>query len=173
MDFEDSLNAIAKTITEKKAYVTTEEATKFSFIIPFLKILGYDVTNPKIVVPEFTADIGAKKGEKVDFAILKDGKPFILIEAKNHTENLNDHTNQLIRYFQTDQSIKFGILTNGIEYRFFTDIDCENIMDKKPFLVINLEKLKPRDTKDLEKFVCSKLDLEKIKSSAKEKKILP
>lgn len=105
-----------------------------TFIKPFLKVLGYDVFNSSVVVPEYTADIGTKKGEKVDYAIFKDSKPFILIEAKNHTENLDNHNNQLIKYFNASSSIKFAILTNGIEYIFFTDMDQVNLMDKTPFL---------------------------------------
>lgn len=170
MDFENQINSIIETIGERKALVNTEEATKMTFIMPFLKALGYDVFNPSIVVPEYTADIGIKKGEKVDYAIFKDGKPFILIEAKNHTENLDNHNNQLIRYFNTNPNIKFAILTNGIEYRFFTDIEQKNLMDKTPFLVINLEKLKPRDIKDLKRFICTDLNLDEILNIAIEKK---
>lgn len=171
MDFENQLNAIVETIAERKTLVNTEEATKMTFIMPFLKTLGYDVFNPSIVVPEYTADIGTKKGEKVDYAIFKDSKPFILIEAKNHTENLDNHNNQLVRYFNTNPSIKFAILTNGIEYRFFTDIEQQNLMDKIPFLVVNLEKLKPRDIKDLKRFICTDLNLDEILSIAMEKNI--
>lgn len=138
--------------------------------MPFLKALGYDVFNPSVVVPEYTADIGTKKGEKVDYAIFKDAKPFILIEAKNHTENLDNHNNQLVRYFNTNPSIKFAILTNGIEYRFFTDIERQNLMDKTPFLIINLEKLKPRDVKDLKRFIYTDLNLDEILNVAMEKK---
>lgn len=170
MDFENAINAIIDTISERKSLVKTEEATKMTFIIPFLKALGYDVYNPSIVVPEYTADVGTKKGEKVDYAIFKDNVPFILIEAKNHAENLDNHNNQLLRYFNTAPSIKFAILTNGIEYRFFTDMEQANLMDKIPFLVINLEKLKPRDLKDLKRFICSELDIDDILSVAMEKK---
>lgn len=101
MDFENSINSIAETIAERKNLVNTEESTKMTFIMPFLKALGYDVFDPSVVVPEYIADIGTKKGEKVDYAIFKDGKPFIYIEAKNHTENLSNHNNQLTRYFNT------------------------------------------------------------------------
>ncbi|WP_257396716.1 type I restriction endonuclease [Campylobacter lari] len=170
MDFENSINSIAETIAERKNLVNTEESTKMTFIMPFLKALGYDVFDPSVVVPEYIADIGTKKGEKVDYAIFKDGKPFIYIEAKNHTENLSNHNNQLTRYFNTSPSVKFAILTNGIEYRFFTDLDQINIMDQIPFLTINLEKLKARDIKDLKKFICSDLNLDEILNTAKEKK---
>lgn len=170
MDFENALNAIIDTISERKVLVKTEEATKMTFIIPFLKALGYDVFDPNVVVPEYTADVGIKKGEKVDYAIFKDGQPFILIEAKNHSENLDYHNSQLLRYFNTAPSIKFAILTNGIEYRFFTDIEQANLMDKIPFLIINLEKLKPRDIKDLKRFMYSELNVDDIFGVAIEKK---
>ncbi|WP_066387011.1 type I restriction endonuclease [Helicobacter himalayensis] len=170
MDFESAINTIVETISERKSLVKTEEATKMTFVIPFLKALGYDVTNPSIVVPEYTTDVGIKKGEKVDYAIFKDNKPFIMIEAKNHAENLDNHINQLVRYFKTAPSIKFAILTNGIEYRFFTDMEHQNLMDKIPFLVINLENPKARDIKDLERFIYSKLDIDDILRVAKEKK---
>ncbi|MBX1885537.1 type I restriction endonuclease [Campylobacter peloridis] len=170
MEFENSINSISQTIKDKKNLVNTEEATKMTFIMPFLKALGYDVFNPSVVVPEYVADIGTKKGEKVDYAIIKDGKPFILIEAKSHTENLDNHNNQLTRYFNTAPSIKFAILTNGIEYRFFTDLEQANLMDKIPFLIINLEKLKPRDIKDLRKFICNDLNIDDILNVAITKK---
>lgn len=169
MDFESQLNAIVETITERKEHVKTEEATKMTFVIPFLKALGYDVYNPKIVVPEYTADVGTKKGEKVDYAIFKSEKPFILIEAKNHTEDLDKHKNQLIRYFMAS-GVKFAILTNGVEYRFFTDIEKTNCMDQDPFLVVDLENLRRRDINDLKRFVCANLDLEEISSVARKKK---
>jgi len=170
MEFENSFNELANNIKERKNLIKTEEATKMAFIIPFLKILGYDVYNPNIVIPEYTADIGNKKGEKVDYAILKDSKPFILIEAKNHTENLDNHNNQLIRYFNACTDVKFAILTNGIEYRFFTDIEEKNLMDKTPFLLIDLEKPKQRDFKDLKNFVYSNLNPDEILKIAMNKK---
>src|SRR5690606_41968349 len=101
--------------------IKTEEATKTALILSFVAILGYDVFDPFEVNPEFIADIGIKKGEKVDYAILKDGAPIILIECKHYTEDLNPHNSQLFRYFHTT-SAKFGLLTNGMEYRFYTDL---------------------------------------------------
>jgi len=68
--------------------------------MPFINVLGYDVFDPTEVVPEFTADIGTKKGEKVDYAIMKDGKPIILFECKWSGADLNkEHASQLHRYF--------------------------------------------------------------------------
>jgi predicted type IV restriction endonuclease len=157
----EQIRELGKRITETKDSVTTEEATKHSYVMPFLSLLGYDIFNPKVVVPEFTSDIGTKKGEKVDYAILKDGEPLILIEVKKHNENLDNHTNQLIRYFHVTNA-KFGVLTNGIEYRFFSDLEKENIMDTKPFLVINVENFNERDLKELDKFTSKDIDVNSI-----------
>lgn len=117
MDFADQLKVLAKRVASLKEQIQTEEAAKTSFIMPFFQLLGYDVFNPLEFVPEYTADVGIKKGEKVDYAILSDGLPIILIEAKWCGEDLGKHGGQLFRYFGTTKA-KFGILTNGIEYRF-------------------------------------------------------
>ena len=116
-----------------------------------------NIFDPTVVVPEYTADIGKKKGEKVDYAIMKDDKPMILIEAKPHTEKLDRHKTQLERYFNVTEC-KFGLLTNGIEYRFYSDIEKPNVMDQAPFLVIDVLNLKERDIKQLEKFSNESLD---------------
>ncbi len=170
-DFSLQIQKLSERIESLKDKVVTEEATKTSFIMPFLNILGYDVFDPTIVVPEFTADIGRKKGEKVDYAIMHNDKPLILIEAKPHTEPLDRHKTQLERYF-TVTDCKFGILTNGIEYRFYSDLEKPNVMDKKPFLTINLLKLKDRDIKELEKFKYENLDIDNILSLAGTKKYI-
>ncbi|STQ85642.1 Uncharacterized conserved protein [Helicobacter muridarum] len=122
-----------------------------------------------MVVPEYIADVGSKKGEKVDYAIMNDGKPLILIEAKSIHENLDNHNNQLVRYF-TVTDAKFGILTNGIEYRFFSDLDEKNKMDITPFMVINMLNLKERNKRDLERFARDKLNLDAILDMANRKK---
>jgi hypothetical protein len=95
--------------------------------MPFIQALGYDVFNPLEVMPEYTCDIGTKKGEKVDYAIMKEGKPIILIECKHWAQNMDLHDNQLIRYFHVGNA-KFGLLTNGIIYRFYTDLEEKNNM---------------------------------------------
>ncbi len=169
MDFKTKIEAFADRIEKLKENVLTEEATKHSFVMPFLSALGYDVFDPTIVVPEYVADIGRKKGEKVDYAIFKDGKPLILIEVKKHLEKLDNHKTQLERYFGPTDS-KFAILTNGIEYRFFSDLDATNLMDKKPFMVIDLLNPKDREIKQLEKFTKEKLDIDKILSMASSQK---
>jgi hypothetical protein len=121
MDFKDEIKQFGDRVEKLKAQISTEEATKNAFIMPFIKALGYDVFNPLEVVPEFVADIGIKKGEKVDYAIMKEGEPTILVECKHWSENLDPHNSQLFRYFHTTKA-KFGLLSNGIIFRFYTDL---------------------------------------------------
>ncbi|HQO10511.1 MAG TPA: type I restriction endonuclease, partial [Clostridiales bacterium] len=128
MDFKDSIKQLGDRVGRLKDQILTEEATKNAFVMPFIQTLGYDVFNPLEVVPEFTADIGIKQGEKVDYAILKDGKAQILIECKWWGANLDVYNSQLFRYFHTTEA-KFGLLTNGIQYRFYTDLKETNKMD--------------------------------------------
>ena len=128
MDFNEQIKQLSKRISTLKNSVVTEEATKTSFIMPFFQILGYDVFNPTEFFPEYVADVGIKKGEKVDYAIIIDGKPCIFVECKSCNEDLDKHTSQLFRYFAA-APVKFGILTNGIVYRFYTDLEKDNIMD--------------------------------------------
>lgn len=165
MDFIDQLKGLAKRIETLKPQINTEEATKTSLIMPFFQLLGYDVFNPLEFVPEYTADIGIKKGEKVDYAILNDGQPTIIVEAKWCGEPLNRHGNQLFRYFAATKA-KFGILTNGIEYRFYTDLDEVNKMDLKPFFVVDITNLKDQDVAELKKFHKSNFDIQTVFNAA-------
>lgn len=169
MDFIDELRQFSKRIEGLKDNILTEEATKTSMIMPFFQMLGYDVFNPQEFVPEFTADIGIKKGEKVDYAIMKDNNPVILIEAKWCGENLDKHDSQLFRYFGTTPA-KFAILTNGFIYRFYTDLDEQNKMDTKPFLEVNLLDIKESYVNELKKFHKQSFDIDTIFNSASELK---
>jgi len=169
MDFKDSIKQLSDRVEKLKDNLQTEEATKNALIMPFLQTLGYDVFNPLEVVPEFTCDIGTKKGEKIDYAIFKDGNPIMLIECKHWKQDLTLHDNQLLRYFHVSKA-KFGLLTNGILYRFYTDLETPNKMDEKPFLDINLLDLKDTQIEELKKFHKSYFDVETILSSASELK---
>ncbi|MDF2678784.1 MAG: uncharacterized protein K0Q97_3138, partial [Bacillota bacterium] len=151
--------------------IETEEATKTSIIMPFFQTLGYDVFNPSEFVPEFTADVGIKKGEKVDYAILNNKEPVILIECKSIKEELTKHDSQLFRYFGTTKA-KFAILTNGVVYRFYTDLDEPNKMDEKPFLEINMLDLKDAQIPELKKFHKDNFDLNQIIDTASELKYI-
>lgn len=165
MDFNTKMKNFIERIYTIKDTLTTEEATKTALIMPFFQILDYDVFDPTEFIPEFVADIGVKKGEKVDYAIMKNGEPIIIIEAKPVTDKLKAHDSQLMRYFSVTTA-KFAILTNGIYYKFFTDLEQPNIMDSKPFLEINLLDMDENEILQLRKFAKNTFNLEVISSTA-------
>lgn len=169
MDFIDQLKQFSGRVLKLKDTIPTEEATKMSLIVPFFQILGYDVFNPDEFMPEYTADVGIKKGEKVDYAILNEGKPRILVECKWCGDSINKHASQLFRYFGTSEA-KFGILTNGIQYNFYTDLDEANKMDLTPFLVFDILDVKTSIVSELKKFHKDNFDEENIFSTASELK---
>lgn len=171
MELDEKLYSLSERIKQLKEKIQTEEATKQSLIMPFFQALGYDVFNPLEFVPEFTADVGIKKGEKVDYAILKDNEPIILIEAKPCNDDLSKHDSQLFRYFGTTKA-RFAILTNGIIYKFFSDLDQPNIMDKKPFYILDMENLSEQSISYVEKFIKTNLDIDNILNTASDLKYL-
>ena len=169
MDFKDQIKQLGERVSKLKDQINTEEATKNAFIMPFLQALGYDVFNPIEVVPEFISDIGLKKGEKIDYAIFKDGNPTILVECKHWKQNLSIHDGQLLRYFHVSKA-KFSLLTNGIIYRFYSDLVAPNKMDEKPFLEFNITEIKDNQIEELKKFHKSVFDAESISNTASELK---
>lgn len=169
MEFAEKLSQFAQRVESLKNSITTEEATKTSLIMPFFQMLGYDVFNPLEFVPEFVADVGIKKGEKVDYAIMVDNIPLILIECKPCFEDLSKHDSQLFRYFGTTSS-KFAILTNGVIYRFFTDLEDKNKMDSTPFLEFDILNLKENLIPEIKKFSKETLDVDTILGAASELK---
>lgn len=169
MDFKDSIKQLTERVAKLKDSVQTEEATKNALIMPFIQSLGYDVFNPFELVPEYTCDIGTKKGEKIDYAIMKDGQPIILIECKHWSQKLTLFDNQLLRYYHVSAA-KFGILTNGIQYKFYTDLEEPNKMDEKPFLVVDLLDIRDNQVEELKKFHKSYFDVDNIVNTASELK---
>ena len=169
MDFKDSIKQLAEKVAQLKAGILTEEATKNAFIMPFINALGYDVFNPLEVIPEMDCDLVKKKGEKIDYAIMKDGAPIILIECKHWQQDLSLHDTQLKKYFVASKA-KFGVLTNGIRYLFYTDLEDQNIMDEKPFLELDITDVKDYQLEELKKFHKSYFDIDNILNSASELK---
>lgn len=170
MDFIDHLRLLSTRIAANKDNIQTEEATKNAMIMPLIQILGYNVFDPLEVTPELVADVGTKKGEKVDYAILKDGKPIILFECKKSGADLHiNHASQLFRYFHVTEA-RFGVLTNGLVYKFFTDLEKPNKMDDKPFFEFNILECKDRDVEELKKFAKSAFDLDTILTTANDLK---
>ena len=170
LSFEDQIKEFVSTIPEKKTVIHTEETTKISLILPFIRLLGYDTTNPLTFRAEYTADIGVKQGEKVDFAILSDDHVEILIECKPMDTKLDKkHLSQLLRYFSVTEA-KLGILTNGLIYKFYTDSLDDNRMDMTPFFEFNLEEYNKKDINRLEKYTFDNFDVNKVTKNAQELK---
>lgn len=166
MDLIDKIKDLGASIPKQMDHIETEEATKNAFIMPFISALGYDVFNPTEVIPEFTADIGTKKGEKVDYAIKKDDGIIILIECKWSGAGLHqDHASQLYRYFSATEA-RFAILSNGIVYEFYSDIDEPNKMDSKPFFTFNVLDFQDHQVNELKKFTKSAFSLDDILTTA-------
>lgn len=171
MELATRLTELQKRLTQHREVLLTEEAAKTALVMPFLSVLGYDVFNPTEVIPEFTADVGTKKGEKVDYAICREGKVSILVECKpSHVELDTNHAGQLFRYFSVTDA-RLAILTNGVIYKFFSDIEKPNMMDQKPFFTFSLESFRPQDLKTIEKFAKATFDVEKIVQEAGQLKL--
>lgn len=170
MDLIDILSQIAARLPKLRETVQTEEATKNALVMPVLQALGYNVFDPFEVVPEYTADVGTKKGEKVDYVIMKNDKPAILLECKTIDMPLRvQHASQLYRYFSCTEA-RFAILTNGVSYQFYTDIEAPNKMDDKPFFDFSLDDIDAKKVAEFKKFSKSSFDLENILSNASELK---
>jgi len=171
MEFSELLSAMALKVANQRDAITTEEGTKNAFVMPFIStILGYDVFNPLEVVPEFTADVGIKKGEKIDYAIVRDGEVQMLIECKKSTEPLKiENASQLYRYFAVTNA-RIAVLTNGQVYEFYTDLDAPNRMDAKPFLVLDLLDIDETLIPELQKLSKDVFDLDSIINAAGELK---
>lgn len=173
MEIAERAQALALKIRKHKADIGTEEATKNAFVMPFIStVLGYDVFDPAEVIPEFTADVGTKKGEKIDYAIAHNGQVQVLIEVKKISEPLRiEHASQLYRYFAVTNA-RIAILTNGEAYEFYTDLDAPNRMDSKPFLVLDLSDIDDTLLPELAKLTKESFDLDSVISAAGELKYI-
>lgn len=171
MAFEDALTLLSKKVADQWEQIETEEATKTAFILPFIStVLGYDIFNPQEVIPEYTADVGVKRGEKVDYAVMDGGEVRILIECKKVSGDLTaEHAAQLYRYFSVTKA-RIAVLTNGRVYNFYTDLDAPNIMDQRPFLVLDLSDIDETLLPELRKLTKERFDLDSVVSAAEELK---
>jgi len=166
MEFVERVRELAKRSRHASKHALTEEATKTSVVLPLIQTLGFDVFNLEEVTPEFIADVGLKKGEKVDFALRIDGKLTVLIEVKPITMSLGAaQYSQLYRYFAVTEA-KLAILTNGKEVWFFSDVDEPNKMDKKPFFTFDLQSHDESQISEFAKFQKSSFSLEAILEAA-------
>lgn len=166
MDLEASMADLAAKLRQHREILETEEAAKTTLVLPFLRALGYDIFDPAEVKPEFTCDVGTKKGEKVDYALCIGGEVTVLVECKPVASELSvKHASQLFRYFAATTA-RIAILTNGVVYKFFTDSDRTNMMDEKPFFTLNLENYRKADLKHLASFQRNDFSLDQIVAQA-------
>ncbi len=166
MEIEAKLGELAQVVKEHREVLLTEEAAKNALVMPFLAALGYNPFNPSEVVPEFTCDVGTKKGEKVDYAVCSAGKVMMLVECKPASVELSiNHASQLFRYFTTTDT-RVAVLTNGVVYKFFSDIDTPNKMDDRPFFTFQLDAIRKQDIRTLERFTKAAFDIDKIVQEA-------
>jgi hypothetical protein len=168
MSFKEDLLKLAGQVEKRKEYTGTEEATKNSLILPFLQVLGFDVFNPLEVQPEYCSAFGGAKNARVDYAILKDSAPIIFLEAKPVDDSLKGHYSQLRSYFNATPTVRVAIITNGVIYRFYTDLNVQNIMDDTSFLEINITLLSDADTEVLSLFKKEEFDAQKVVCVAEE-----
>lgn len=171
MDLANRLTELAGKTQQHREVLLTEQAAKTALVMPFINLLGYDVFNPSEVIPEYVADVGTKKGEKVDYAICIDGKLSILIECKPSTADLTiNHASQLFRYFSVTDA-RLAILTNGVTYKFFSDLDQPNKMDNQPFFSLSLDAVRKSDVRILESFTKAGFDIDAIVREASNLKL--
>lgn len=167
MSFAEAARRLMEQVRERRAHVVTEEAAKQALILPFIQLLGFDVYDPREVIPEYKAG-WAKATEKVDYALLLGGSLAIFVEAKGPCEVLSNYDPQLAKYFNSTPEVKFAIITNGVEYRFFTDLQEANILDKKPFFEFDTEHYTDTDLATLERFRRENFNVKSLVSYAEE-----
>ena len=168
----NAIEGVSARAIQQRHHLATEEAAKHALVLPFIQALGSDVFDPTEVVPEFTADYGVKHGEKVDYAVMREGEPAILLECKKVSDPLDaTRASQLARYFHTTKA-RIAILTDGIIYKFFSDLDAENRMDTTPFLEVDITKLETRDLNALNYFSKNSFNVDEARAAASDMKYI-
>lgn len=167
--FKERIASHAEHVKKVAHICTTEETTKQALILPLLDILGFSAFDPNKVRAEYQADFpGAKSGERVDYALFCNGVPVMFIEAKSYSENLSNHCPRLSRYFNATPEVAICAITNGREWRFFTDLSNKNIMDSEPFLTVDITMLNENDVAQLYQFRHDKFQPDALRSLAEE-----
>ncbi|MCB2291668.1 type I restriction enzyme HsdR N-terminal domain-containing protein [Clostridium sp. CS001] len=172
MDFMEEIKLFSNRIMQIKDKIQTEEAVKTSIILPFFNLLGYDIFNPEEFIPEYTTDVGIKKGEKIDYVIMRESSPVLLIEVKNCPDkNLKRNVSQLFRYFAVSKA-RYGLLTNGFSFIFYTDLNEKNIMDTESFFEFNILDLNDKDIIEISKYTKNNFNVDEMYESASELRYL-
>ena len=163
MELIEKLRNLAADIHRRREAATNEDNTRSFLVEPFIKILGYDSSEPDDLEQQYASQSGP-----VDLALKKDGKRIALIEIKKAETDLSKHELQLKRYYyNVGKGVRFGILTNGIEYRFYADLEDRNLMDDEPYMVLNIKDIDEGVVTALATLTKSAFDLEMALSSAR------
>lgn len=168
MNFIEELRNLSTRIESYRDLVQNEASTKNTFVEPFINLLGYDTSNPREVKLEFTADVPPRQGEKVDYALFKNSKPAMIVECKSYGEDLSaTHVAQLVRYFSAvEPQFPFAVLTDGVLYQFYADIEASNKMDREPFLEFDMLDIQQSLANELKGFTKPNFDLDKTLAAA-------
>ncbi|HAS8352133.1 type I restriction endonuclease subunit R [Morganella morganii subsp. morganii] len=168
-NFKARLKNHVEHVKQVGQHCSTEETTKQALILPFLDILGFSPYDPQKVKAEYGADFpGAKANERVDYALFCQDVPVMFIEAKGYFEKLDNHCPQLSRYFNSTPEVTISAITNGLEWRFFTDLKQKNVMDPTPFLRIRMDEVSDSDAGQLFRFRHDKFKPEALRTLAEE-----
>jgi len=164
--FKEDLLRLSNQISDRREHIINEEMTKTSLVMPFLQTLGYDVFDPMDVRPEWVSSFGGAKNARIDYAVFKDGNPIMFIEAKPIEDSLKGHFSQLRAYFNATPTVRIAIITNGIIYRFYSDLNMAHLMDDCPFWEADISSLSDEDMDVLSSFRHDEFDIQKILSFA-------
>ena len=170
MGLEEDLKALGEKAKEMKDSGLAEQATINALVNPFLRALGYDPGNPNEVYPQYPSGFPGVN-DKVDYAILKGGKPSIIIECKRVRSQLDHHVKQLSDYYHYSEA-RFGVLTDGVEYRFYTDLNKLHVMDGEPFLTVSMLSLNKSAMVALERFSRGKFSEKEVLTSFEQAKVM-
>lgn len=168
----DPFQKLAEQVRRRLPHVNGEESTKQALILPFIAALGYDIYDPTEVRPEYIADFARKRpggpAEKVDYAIHLAGVPVIFVECKAADVSLQNYSGQLARYFNATPACPVAVLTNGVKYLFFTDLDERNILSEKPFFEFDVFGFTEADVEVLESFSRERFNPVGVREQAEE-----
>jgi hypothetical protein len=171
MGFIEDIAKVSEQVRKKADHVVGEQATKMALIVPFFSALGYDVFDPTEVMPEYIADFATKgRGllKKVDYALAINGTIVMLVEAKARGQKAETHDGQIRYYFNGLVTTRVGVVTNGIEYRFFTDLRDRNVMDEEPFFTFNVLDYDSKELDNLKFFHRDNFDTSAISRQAED-----
>jgi len=168
-DFQRRVTAHIEHVKKVGSHCSTEETTKQALILPLLDILGFSPYDPTKVKAEYSADFpGVKATERVDYALFSAGIPVLFIEAKAYAQELTNHCPQLSRYYNATPEVAVAAITNGREWRFFTDLVNRNIMDRDPFLIVDFESETADIAEHLQRFHHDRLEPDALRALAEE-----